>query len=276
MQQAVFKALADPTRRAILDGLKDGPRTTGDLAARFEQSRFGVMKHLGVLEDAGLITVERRGRERLNHLNAVPLHEIVERWLGPYQQLWASSLLALRRHVESDEASSGSSTTTEKEKMGEFNSFEIVQEVTLNAKSDKVWAALTTDIGKWWAYRVGDDEQTSSVSLDARLGGKFEERWGDGEGVIWGEVVDFRRGKRLRLKGALGMAGAGVNDYMYELAPKGDKTVLTLKHHGIGCTDPETGKNYDEGWKGLLGKFLPAWLESGKTARELEAESPNA
>lgn len=96
----VWKALADPTRRRLLDLLKDGPRTTGDLWRAFDLSRFAVMKHLDVLETAGLITVQRQGRERWNSLNFVPLRQIYERWLCPYQELWASSLLQLKRAVE--------------------------------------------------------------------------------------------------------------------------------------------------------------------------------
>ena len=96
----VWKALADPTRRRLLDLLKDGRRTTGDLCNAFDLSRFAVMKHLGVLEAAGLITVQRQGRERWNCLNFVPLRQIYERWLSPYQELWAGSLLRLKRQAE--------------------------------------------------------------------------------------------------------------------------------------------------------------------------------
>jgi len=100
---AVFKALADPTRRGLLDQLKDGPRTTGQLCAAFMQlSRFAVMKHLGVLESAGLLIVKRQGRERYNYLNSVPIRQIYERWMGPYAELWSSSLLRLKDYVERD------------------------------------------------------------------------------------------------------------------------------------------------------------------------------
>src|SRR5579875_1326896 len=92
---AVWKALADPTRRRILDLLKDRPRTTGDLCTAFSLSRFAVMKHLGVLEDAGLVVVRRNGRERWNHLNAVPLRRIYEHYIDPVSDHLATSLLRL-------------------------------------------------------------------------------------------------------------------------------------------------------------------------------------
>jgi DNA-binding transcriptional ArsR family regulator len=81
----IWKALADPTRRKILDLLQERPRTTGDLCTSFKVSRFAVMKHLSVLEQAKLIVVRRRGRERWNYLNAVPLQRIYERWLRPFE-----------------------------------------------------------------------------------------------------------------------------------------------------------------------------------------------
>jgi DNA-binding transcriptional ArsR family regulator len=97
----VFKALADPTRRALLDALRDGPRTTGDLSRMHpEMSRFGVMSHLKQLEDAGLILVERVGRTRWNHLNPVPFREVVARWVHPIAEAPADELIRLRAVAE--------------------------------------------------------------------------------------------------------------------------------------------------------------------------------
>jgi DNA-binding transcriptional ArsR family regulator len=96
----VWKALADPTRRRVLDLLKEGPRTTGDLCEQFDMSRFGVMKHLGILEAAELVTVRRKGRERWNYLNAVPIRRIYERWVSQYAEFWSASLISLKDTVE--------------------------------------------------------------------------------------------------------------------------------------------------------------------------------
>jgi len=96
----VWKALADPTRRRILDLLRDGPRTTGQLCRRCPLSRFAVMKHLAILERAGLVVARRDGRRRWNHLNALPIRRIYERWIAGYEGLWAGTLLRLKRHVE--------------------------------------------------------------------------------------------------------------------------------------------------------------------------------
>lgn len=96
----VWKALADPTRRRVLDELRRGPNTTGALCDLFEMSRFGVMKHLRVLEGAGLVIVERVGRERWNHLNPVPIREIYRRWIRPFEEESADQLLRLKRLIE--------------------------------------------------------------------------------------------------------------------------------------------------------------------------------
>jgi DNA-binding transcriptional ArsR family regulator len=94
----VFKALADPTRRDLLDALRLGPRTTGELSRMHpEMTRFGVMAHLKVLETAGLIVVAREGRTRYNHLNPVPIRQIYERWVRPFAEAPALELTQLER-----------------------------------------------------------------------------------------------------------------------------------------------------------------------------------
>jgi DNA-binding transcriptional ArsR family regulator len=104
MDDDVFKALADPTRRQLLDALhaSDG-QTLGELEARFEMTRFGVMKHLKVLEAAGLVVARRRGREKLHFLNPVPIRTIYERWVSKYAESWAAPLNQLKRDLEEEE-----------------------------------------------------------------------------------------------------------------------------------------------------------------------------
>ncbi|MFN3244050.1 MAG: ArsR/SmtB family transcription factor [Planctomycetota bacterium] len=97
----VFKALADATRRAVLDLLRKRPHTTGELCEHFDTTRFSVMKHLKVLVDAGLVVAERRGRERMNHLNPVPLRKIQRRWLRRFDAPAADRMLDLKQQLES-------------------------------------------------------------------------------------------------------------------------------------------------------------------------------
>lgn len=97
----IFKALASPTRRDILDCLKDTPRTTGELCDHFAAlDRCTVMQHLKVLEKADLVFVQRKGRERWNHLNPLPIRHIQDRWVGPYAQQAVSILDRLKSDLE--------------------------------------------------------------------------------------------------------------------------------------------------------------------------------
>src|SRR5581483_6854852 len=99
----VFKALADPTRRGLLDELfeRDGQTLTA-LEARVDMTRFGVMKHLRVLEEAGLVVTRRQGREKLHYLNTVPIRLVHDRWVSKYAEPWAATLSGLKRNLEDD------------------------------------------------------------------------------------------------------------------------------------------------------------------------------
>lgn len=98
---AVFKALADPTRRLLLDLLhvQDG-RTLTDLESQVEMTRFGVMKHLRVLEEAGLVTTRRSGREKLHFLNVMPIRLVHDRWIDKYTERQVSALADLKHQLE--------------------------------------------------------------------------------------------------------------------------------------------------------------------------------
>ena len=97
----VWKALSDPTRRAILDLLRRGARTTTEIVENFpNMTRFAVMKHIDALRAAGLISTREEGRRRVNTLNVVPIRQIYERWVGPFAELWSSTLLRVKEDAE--------------------------------------------------------------------------------------------------------------------------------------------------------------------------------
>jgi DNA-binding transcriptional ArsR family regulator len=97
----VWKALSDSTRRSILDLLRQGPRTTTEIVEAFPHlSRFGVMKHIEVLREADLIHTREERRQRINSLNVVPIRQIYERWVGRFEELWASHLLRIKEDAE--------------------------------------------------------------------------------------------------------------------------------------------------------------------------------
>ncbi|HLX82646.1 MAG TPA: helix-turn-helix domain-containing protein [Terriglobales bacterium] len=113
----VWKALSDPTRRGILDFLRDRPRTTTEIVESFPNlSRFGVMKHIEVLREAQLVTTREQGRQRVNSLNVVPIRQIYERWVGPFQELWTGELLRIKELAESDAPRKTHSVTRRRKK----------------------------------------------------------------------------------------------------------------------------------------------------------------
>src|ERR1700682_1593151 len=121
---AVFKALADPTRRSLLDELfrQDG-QTLSALEERFSMTRFGVMKHLKQLEEAGLVVTQRRGREKLHFLNPVPIRLVHDRWVSKYAEPWAAALSGLKNSLE--------------ERM------EKVFEIYIKTTPERLWEAIT-------------------------------------------------------------------------------------------------------------------------------------
>src|SRR6202451_3102238 len=121
----VFRALADPTRRSLLDELyKEDGQTLGTLEARLTMSRFGVMKHLRVLEQAGLVVTKRRGREKLHFLNAVPIRLIHDRWVSKYAEPWAATLSGLKHNLEN-------------------RTLEKVFEIYIKTTPERLWEAIT-------------------------------------------------------------------------------------------------------------------------------------
>src|SRR5882757_2984528 len=120
----VFRALADPTRRRLLDELfeQDG-QTLSALEQRLPMTRFGVAKHLKVLEEAGLVITRRRGREKLHYLNPVPIREVHDRWVSKYAEPWAATLTELKTRLE---------TPMEK-----------IFEIYIRTTPEKLWAAIT-------------------------------------------------------------------------------------------------------------------------------------
>lgn len=254
----IWKALSDPTRRALLDLLKEHPQTTGELCAAFGHlSRFAVMKHLAVLQEANLVVVRPHGRERWNYLNAVPLQQIYERWLRPYEARWASSLLQLKQFVEN---TSGEKTMTQIVLHG----VHIEQEVTINAPVAQVFDALTNQVSAWWGapYLITDAPQ--AIIFEPKVGGRLYESSVNGEGALWATVTAIKANEWLELTGPIGMSGAVHSVVSFILEPGDKATRLKLSHRAIGELSEETQANYGAGWQDLLGVRLKAFVETGE------------
>ena len=146
----VFRALADPTRRGLLDELfrQDGQTLTA-LQERFSMSRFGVMKHLKLLEEAGLVVTRRRGREKLHFLNPIPIRLVHDRWVSKYAEPWAAALSGLKSRLESP--------------------MEKVFEIYIRTTPERLWEAIT-DSEIRSKYTFG-----ASIKSDWTQGSRFEQ-----------------------------------------------------------------------------------------------------
>src|ERR671934_25669 len=136
----VFKALADPTRRSLLDELfaEDG-QTLSALEQRLPMTRFGVMKHLRVLEEAGLIVTRRRGREKLHFLNVVPIRLVHDRWVSKFAEPWAATLTDMKRQLEQ-----------------ENRTMEKVFEIYIKTTPERLWEAMTNpELRAKFSFGVG-------------------------------------------------------------------------------------------------------------------------
>jgi DNA-binding transcriptional ArsR family regulator/uncharacterized protein YndB with AHSA1/START domain len=189
--EAVFKALADPTRRELLDRLfeRDG-QSVGELERAFEMSRFGVMKHLRILEAAGLVTTHKVGRSKLHYLNAVPILELHDRWIHKYAAGAAAALLGLKADVEKGAPMSAVETAAAAEEDVVSAKPSAVFTVFIRTTPEQLWEALTSSDYTLKYYFA------STVESDWRAGAPFVYRI-DGDPAIVGEVIESTPPEKL-------------------------------------------------------------------------------
>jgi DNA-binding transcriptional ArsR family regulator/uncharacterized protein YndB with AHSA1/START domain len=181
--EAVFKALADPTRRAVLDSLyeRDG-QTLGELESAFAMSRFGVMKHLRVLEAANLVTAHRVGRTKLHYLNPVPIRELQQRWTDKFALAASVSLLGLRADLEKG-ARMAATDTARADRAAEETKPSHVFAIFIRATPERIWEAITSSEYTLKYYFA------STVESDLRAGSPIRYAI-QGEPAILGEVIE--------------------------------------------------------------------------------------
>jgi DNA-binding transcriptional ArsR family regulator len=245
--EPVWRALADPTRRAILDALRGGPRTTSALAEAFPTTRFAVMKHLGVLVEAGLVTVERRGRERLNHLDPVPLRLTYERWVRPAATPVTEVALRLAERAES------AVNTPSPSPYG----LDVRAQHTVRADAGRTWAALL-ELADWWPRCRPDGARlVFEPHIGGRLGTTFDDAVdGGGRGALWGVVSGLHAQRELRLDGTMDIQGPVVGQWRMLLEPlvtgTAAATVVTVEHRVLGPVDDATAGRFTRGWPATL------------------------
>jgi DNA-binding transcriptional ArsR family regulator len=202
----IWRALASPWRRRLLDQLRIAPATTGELAAGLpELSRFAVMQHLAVLVQAGLVLPERRGRDRVNHLNPVPLREWYERWVQPMADTGAAELLALKRTVEKG-------TPQMSDAIEPIRTVRLAYDLQINASAERTFEVMTKQMLDWRPHTYGG-ERTRRVVLEPRIGGAHYEDWGGPAGHLYGHVTVYDPPNRWATRGRLSAGTTLDSDY---------------------------------------------------------------
>ena len=235
----VFRALADPTRRALLDELfaEDG-QTLGALEGRLPMTRFGVMKHLKVLEEAGLVVTKKRGREKLHFLNPVPIRLVHDRWVSKYAEPWAAGLSRLKSTLEED-------------------GMEKVFEIYIRTTPERLWEAIT-DPEQRAKYNFG-----AGITSDWTPGSRFEMAV---PGLVLGEGENLEVDPPRRLVQSMTALWSeeakaeGRSRVTWEIEPVGNSCRLTITHD-----DMREGANEElyGGWPMIL-SGLKSLLETGE------------
>jgi uncharacterized protein YndB with AHSA1/START domain/DNA-binding transcriptional ArsR family regulator len=237
----VFRALADPTRRSLLDELfrQDG-QTLGALEQRLPMTRFGVMKHLRVLEEAGLVVTKKRGREKLHFLNAVPIRLVHDRWVSKYAEPWAAGLSELKRDIEE--------AVMEK-----------VFEIYIKTTPERLWQAITdSETRRKYNFGVG-------VDTDWKPGSRYSAAHPKAPGaLIEGENVEVDPPRRLvQTMTALWsdeVKAEGESRVTWEIEQVADSCRLTVTHDQL--REGANGELYG-GWPMIL-SGLKTLLETGE------------
>jgi uncharacterized protein YndB with AHSA1/START domain len=238
----VFKALADPTRRGLLDELfKQDGQTLSALEERVPMTRFGVMKHLKVLEEAGLVVTKKRGREKLHFLNVVPIRLVHDRWVSKYAEPWAASLTGLKRRLEE--------ATMEK-----------VFEIYIRTSAERLWEAIT-DPEQRQVYNFG-----VGVVSDWTNGSKYESKSFNHSDIAIadGENLEVDPPRKLvqsfTARWSEDVEREGTSRVTWEIEPVADSCRLRVTHDQLreGAHDELYG-----GWPMIL-SGLKTFLETGE------------
>ena len=237
----VFRALADPTRRSLLDELfKEDGQTLSALERRLPMTRFGVMKHLRVLEEAGLVVTRRRGREKLHFLNPVPIRLVHDRWVSKYAEPWAATLSGLKQELED-------------------RTMEKVFEIYIKTTPQRLWEAITdNELRAKYNFGVG-------VESDWTPGSEYQARHPAGVDIAAGENLEVDPPNRLvQSFNALwsdDVKAEGTSRVTWEITPVGDSCQLTVTHDQL--REGANGQVYG-GWPQIL-SGLKTLLETGES-----------
>lgn len=253
----IFKALSDETRRKLLDllFLKQG-RSLTELEKHIPMTRFGVMKHLKVLKDAGLVATRKDGRETLHYLNAVPIQMVYDRWVSKYSKGWARSLTELKYDLEAQDPEA-----IRMAEAAQAQETKHVFEVYIKTTPEKLWQALT-DGALTRQYYFG-----TSVTSDWKAGSEYKYLTSEDASMVDGKVIESDPPKILVTTFNPRWSPDGEVDYpesrvTFEITEMGDACRLSLVHDRLTAGHPLT-KEFHSGWSQIL-SGLKTLLETGK------------
>ena len=253
---AVFRALADPTRRELLDELfrRDG-QSLGELEERLPMTRFGVMKHLSVLEQAGLITTRRQGRQKLHFLNPVPIRQVHDRWVSKYTEPWAAMLSGLKEQLEDDMTTDATDSGARPWTAGPT---EKVFEIYIRTTPERLWEAIT-DPQLRRRYSFGLE-----VHSDWRAGSEYELSNPQAGKMAIGENLEVDPPRRLvqsfTALWSEEVQREGRSRVTWEIEAVGDSCRLTVTHDQLR---PDAHGEIYGGWPQIL-SGLKTLLETGE------------
>ena len=245
IMDAIFKALNDSSRRALLDSLrqKDG-QSLQELEAGLEMTRFGVMKHLKLLEHAGLIVTVKKGRFKYHYLNALPLQQVIDRWIEPLlAKPRARQLIDLKSKLEG-------TTMTKKP--------DFVMQTYINCTQDALWDALSDaeNIVHWHFMATRAEGSMAEGGASTYFGP-------DGNAFLTIRVTKATPKSRLDMAFEPSWAGPGMqaSSCAYLIEPGDGHCKLTVEHYNL----PEGQEGAADGWHRMI-SGLKSWLETGKAA----------
>jgi len=239
---AIFKALADPARRTLLDALRqrDG-QPLQDLTELLDMTRFGVMKHLGVLEEAGLVVTRKKGRFKYHYLNAVPLQQAIDRWIEPLLvKPAARAVLNLKDQLEGET---------------DMSKPDFMMQTFIRCTQDALWDALSAP-ESMAAYHFMCDR----VEGSAEVGGKLDWILPDGNRMLTQRPTKVEPKTRIEATFEPHFFGpdAPASRMVFLIEPQGDACKLTIEHYDLAAGQ----EGVAEGWARLAAS-LKSWLETG-------------
>ena len=237
----IFKALNDPARRTLLDALRmrDG-QSLSDLEAHLQMSRFGVMKHLKVLEEAGLILTRKSGRFKYHYLNPLPLQELMDRWVAPFLQPQARALSALKAKLERDT---------------KMSKPDFMMQTFIRCTQDALWSALT-EADEMARYHFA----CNVVQGNAAVGAATAFILPDGAAMLRQVTTEMDPKSRIAMTFEPLFMGpdAPASHMVYLIEPQGESCKLTIEHYDIAAGQ----EGFAEGWARLAAS-LKTYLETG-------------